>query len=550
MSVYYPPVEVVKYEGKIKNIHNLLKEFPLQITLSPFNYATVIGPAYIIFDYGKEIPGGVRVFSKIITGNTHIRFRFGESISECCADIGDKNATNDHQPRDMYVDVPSYSDLKVGFTGFRYVRIDIPEGCTWFLRSVYASTNIDTRIEAGYFESDDKTLNKIWETASYTLRCNLQNGVIWDGIKRDRLCWIGDSFPELKAASCLYGNVPEFDPIIFHTMNTTPLPKWMNGIPAYSLWWINILCEYYMYTGNPNDVKRFIPYLEKLLVQVDKYVSKHGHVRFPFLFIDWETHYVEGTDTEDKKKDETVGTRFLARYTIQNVLTVLKPLIHKKYIVLCEKMLARIKLSKTEVIKYKQIAGLGVAAGIIDENKRKVLMRNGASDLSCFLNYFIFSAMAKFGEYDTALKQIKRFYGGMLKLGATTFFESFDISWLKDCARIDQLPKKGQKDIGDYGKFCYKGFRHSLCHAWSSSIIPYIVENIVGLKCVEPGRTCFTLEPHMSGLNHIVCKYPTPLGMITIKLDIQEDNTLKINVKRPTGIKIKVNNTYNVTIAD
>ena len=66
----------------------------------------------------------------------------------------------------------------------------------------------------------------------------------------------------------------------------------------------------------------------------------------------------------------------------------------------------------------------------------------------------------------------------MLSIGATTFFEDFDVEWLENSSRIDRLPKKNQKDIhGDFGKHCYVGFRHSFCHGWSSGVIRFIFDN-------------------------------------------------------------------------
>ena len=70
------------------------------------------------------------------------------------------------------------------------------------------------------------------------------------------------------------------------------------------------------------------------------------------------------------------------------------------------------------------------------------------------------------------------YYGAMLSIGATTFFEDFDIKWLENSSRLDRLPKKNQKDIhGDFGKHCYVGFRHSFCHGWSSGVIRFIFDN-------------------------------------------------------------------------
>ena len=57
----------------------------------------------------------------------------------------------------------------------------------------------------------------------------------------------------------------------------------------------------------------------------------------------------------------------------------------------------------------------------------------------------------------------------MLKMGATSFWEDFDITWIKNASPIDEIPDKNKSDIhADNGAFCYKGLRHSLCHGWSA----------------------------------------------------------------------------------
>ena len=69
----------------------------------------------------------------------------------------------------------------------------------------------------------------------------------------------------------------------------------------------------------------------------------------------------------------------------------------------------------------------------------------------------------------------------MLSIGATTFFEDFDLKWLDSAGRIDSLSQPGQEDIhGDRGKHCYVGYRHSLCHGWASGVIAFIKEEVSG----------------------------------------------------------------------
>ena len=56
--------------------------------------------------------------------NSTIRIRFGESAMECNAELGFKNATNDHSVRDQVLDIPWVGILEYGHTGYRFIRID------------------------------------------------------------------------------------------------------------------------------------------------------------------------------------------------------------------------------------------------------------------------------------------------------------------------------------------------------------------------------------------------------------------------------------------
>ena len=130
------------------------------------------------------------------------------------------------------------------------------------------------------------------------------------------------------------------------------------------------------------------------------------------------------------------------------------------------------------VKSQKQVIGLKYfALGEISDNEYQRLIEGGAKGFSTFMSYFVLTAIASRDKV-LAIKLMKEYYSGMLSCGATTFWEDFDLEWLDGSGRIDELPKEGQKDIhGDFGKYCYKGFRHSLCHAWSSGVIKFIAEN-------------------------------------------------------------------------
>ena len=96
--------------------------------------------------------------------------------------------------------------------------------------------------------------------------------------------------------------------------------------------------------------------------------------------------------------------------------------------------------------------------------------------MSTFMSYYILKAVASF-DREAAVSMMKEYYGAMLDKGATTFWEDFDLAWVEGSGRIDEFPQNGEKDIhGDYGAYCYVGFRHSLCHGWSAGVIAFMKE--------------------------------------------------------------------------
>lgn len=126
-------------------------------------------------------------------------FALANSVAEVMSDIGGPGgATNDHATRDMVLEVGMMSLSQIGNTGFRFLRMDLLEGagCQLVLKSIKAAFTYRDIPYRGSFHCSDPLLDRIWNTAAYTLHLNMQN-YIWDGIKRDRLVWIGDMHPEV-----------------------------------------------------------------------------------------------------------------------------------------------------------------------------------------------------------------------------------------------------------------------------------------------------------------------------------------------------------------
>ena len=55
----------------------------------------------------------------------------------------------------------------------------------------------------------------------------------------------------------------------------------------------------------------------------------------------------------------------------------------------------------------------------------------------------ILAAKAMAGDFVGALRDIREYWGAMLDLVATTFFEDFNLDWVENSAPIDEVVPEG-----------------------------------------------------------------------------------------------------------
>ncbi len=469
MKEYIFPKKIIFAKNQISD--NLLKKQPLQIGLAESNTTIFKDGDFVVLDFGKEMCGGVRLLT-FRAENIKIRIRFGESLTEACSELGgEKNATNDHALRDFTVNLQNYSDMTFGNTGFRFLRLDFYGEAE--IKSIAAVNHILKKPVIYRYEGQDERIKRIYDVAKYTVDLCASSGYIWDGVKRDRLVWIGDMHPEMLALTTLYGRLPAIEKSLDFVKDQTPLPGWMNAFPMYSMWWIIIVADYYEKTQTRSFAERQIGYLKGLIAQMNSCVKENGDLNYPFYFVDWPTH---------DKPDEILGARAINIIAVKKAIFLLKT-FHQPTDV-AEELLNKLLKVSIAPMKSKQVIGLKYfALGELSDADKEKLVVGGASGLSTFMSYYILKAVASFDKVK-AIQMMKDYYGGMLDKGATTFWEDFNIEWINNSCRIDEFPKADEKDIhGDFGDYCYKGFRHSLCHGWSAGVIRFIQE-----ECDEQER--------------------------------------------------------------
>lgn len=526
---YLLPVKIHLIDGCAENTESLLKSKTRQIGLGENDVATIRGKTRIVFDFGKEIQGGVRLLTHYIENGSPVRIRFGESFTESLAPLGVKNATNDHSLRDFSVSLPQLSDGCYGQTGFRFVCLEFGGG-TYRLKNVYAKSVTEKRKIAGSFRCSDERLNEIYSVAQRTLLLCLQGGMIWDGIKRDRLVWIGDLHPETLGVLYTTADAENVANCIDFGAEETPPTDWMNGHTAYSFWWILVLYDYHRFTGDNAKVGLYIDYLAKLIGNTNKFVSENGETDFPNYFLDWPT---SGT------ADAVIGCNALLKIAAEKGGELIR--FFGKDDFAAREIVRKLASANNAEPMAKQAVAMNYLAGNEDKNAAaEKLAAGGAKGLSTFMSYYVLTAAKRCCGAEIAVKMLKDYYGGMLDKGATSFWEDFDVEWIKDSGRIDDLPEDGQKDIhGDYGKFCYTGFRHSLCHGWSCGPIAFLTETVLGVHVSDGGKK-ITVEPSLCGLEFADGSIPTPYGKAEIRVRRAGSET-EVEITAPKEVEIVAN---------
>ncbi|MBN1606955.1 MAG: hypothetical protein JW940_10005, partial [Polyangiaceae bacterium] len=276
-------------------------------------------------------------------------------------------------------------------------------------------------------------------------------------------------------------------------------------------------------------------YLTALLERLADLVGPDGKERIDGMrFLDWPS--------SPNQQGVTAGLQALLVMTLESGARLMKALDDDATSRLCSEAAARGRRVVPDVNGSKSGAALLSLAGMMDakETSDTVLKAGGPKGVSTFYGLYVLMALARSGDVDTALEFIRAYWGAMLDCGATTFWEDFDLEWTKDAARIDELVPPGKKDIhGDFGAYCYKGFRHSLCHGWASGPTAWLSQVVLGVKPLEPGCKRVRIAPQLGSLKWAEGSYPTPLGPIHVRHERQSDGTIASSIKAPAGITVE-----------
>ncbi|MGF7142977.1 hypothetical protein HNQ56_001399 [Anaerotaenia torta] len=472
--------------------------FPFQLEQITLVDVKVIS-GNMLYDFGKQTFASL-LFNEI---KRPITIYYGESEIEAL-EIENTYLWEAIEPQDKpYCCVPR---------AFRYLYIKGEEQdfTVW-----YELLGLETKAE---FSSDDELINQIWDTAEYTFALNCREFYL-DGIKRDRWVWSGDAYQSIYINHYLF-----FDPEItkrtlIGLRGKDPIASHINTIVDYSFYWIISIGLYYEATKDTSFIEFIYPRMKTLMeyciARTDDDMWMRGKEN-DWIFIDWaEIDKTGAVCAEQMLYCEALRIiskieALLGMKSIEHTRRYqwMKNEINNKY--WDEEKGAYIdsfESGKRNVTRHANI--FAIRFGFADENKRSSIIKNVILNdqipqiITPFFKFFELEAMCEIGQFNYVTDQMKSYWGSMLKIGATTFWEEFDPS------------VTGKEKYSMYGD----PFGKSLCHAWGASPIYLLGRFYFGVAPTSAGYDTFKISPNLGGLKRLKGKMPVKDGEIILEMD-------------------------------
>lgn len=142
---------------------------------------------------------------------------------------------------------------------------------------------------------------------------------------------------------------------------------------------------------------------------------------------------------------------------------------------------------------------------------------------SPYYNKFIIISVGHFGHTNQGLKFAEKYWGGMIREGAPTFWKAYDNSWPKK-----HFHRFLKADNGE-------GYFVSLCHGWPSDVTSWLTEYVLGVEPKTGGFAKTIIVPHLSNLSRASGRVPTPHGDIVISVKAKQGAD-SIRLTLPVGV--------------
>jgi hypothetical protein len=397
--------------------------------------------------------------------------------------------------------------------------------------------------ENAAFESDQPDLKKIWNTGWRTARL-CANETYFDCPYYEQLQYVGDT--RIQALISMY--VSGDDRLVRNAIMDLNESRIYEGltrsrypsanpqmIPTFSLFWVDMVNDYWTLRDDPEFIKSFLPGIDNVLDwftnRIDTKTGMLGRIEY-WNFVDWAVEWpwsnelgyggVPKGGTNDGNSS-IVSMQFA--YALQRAVELFRyygqPEKAENYAKMAEQITKAVyekcwdesrgyladTPEKNEFSMHAQI--FGVLTNTIPESAQKAFVQRFMNDKSLFqptmyFRFYLTQALKKTGLADLYTETLGLWYD-MLDKGLTTFAEN------PDPARSD-------------------------CHAWSASPDYDFLATVAGIRPGSPGFKTVEIAPALGKLSFIKGQMPHPAGIISFDLKRKGTNGIIGEIVLPEGL--------------
>ena len=394
----------------------------------------------------------------------------------------------------------------------RYVFIPDVQAGDYSVRAIHQFTDIPQRAS---FTCDDDELNQIFQVAAHTF--SLCSGCFFlDGIKRDKWIWGGDAYQSFYVNRYLTADAEIEKRTLLALRGNDPVTTHVNTILDYSLLWILSLSVFYESYGDDAFLSGIYPKTRSLMELCLSQREENGFIigrKQDWVFIDWA----------DFDRDGPLCAEQMLFAACSRVMASIAPESEKQtwaalYAELTEKInrffwdeekhayIDSFRSGKQHVTRHANI--FAIVFDLAEESRKQLLAKTVLFNETIpaintpYFRFFELEALCRLGYLKEVLQEIKSYWGGMLRLGAVTFWEEYDPS--------KPLEQQYEMYSDPFGK--------SLCHAWAASPVYLLARYFVGLHALTPGGTEFEVEPQIQFFRELDCTFPMGQKQVHITL--------------------------------
>jgi len=422
----------------------------------------------------------------------------------------------------------------------RYIWIAVWEGAPVYIRNLHVLEERYPVSQRGTFISSDPRLDQIWQVGVDTLRPNMTDAYT-DTPWRERGQWWGDAYVEFQINRVAFG-----DTTLLRRGLVLMAEAFTNGEPEalapngegillldYGMLWVQALRDYWRLTGDGATVLQLYTPLQELL----EYLRGYEHPDTGLLDVPpghwsqtalvdwpaWHSRYGQSaalnalyyrTLLDAAALAESIGDSASAATYAQRAARLKEQLNGNLYLE-GQWRYASSSLDGTLVAPSPHAQAWPLACGIVPEEREQAVVQALLSLISpdpsqpnveIYGMYWVLQALGETRRIPEALALIRQYYGRLLDLGATTWWEGFN---------------------------AHTQYTASLSHGWGGDPTWFLTTYVLGARQVGPQQ--WEVRPALIGLESVRGTLPLGEDALSVGWERPDCERALLNVSAPLG---------------